>query len=106
MSDSTSTAKPRIRSDFAEDADFRELLEAFVAALPERRQSLAELFRAGSIEELGRQAHQLKGAGGGYGFADISSAAAELQHACRALNGARVEGCLSDLLDVLGRVEV
>lgn len=104
MPNSTSAAKALIRSEFATDADFREILEAFVEALPERCRLLAELHAAGSLEELGRQAHQLKGAGGGYGFPEISAAGAELQHACRAQDASRVGQCLAELVDVLGRV--
>ncbi len=98
--------KAPIRSQFADDADFREILEAFVEAIPERRQLLAQLHGSGSIEELGRQAHQLKGAGGGYGFSEISAAGAELQQACRAQDPVQIADCLSELLDLLGRVVV
>jgi histidine phosphotransfer protein HptB len=105
MSDSNSIAKTPIRSDFAMDADFREVLEAFVDALPERRRLLIELHRDGSLDELERQAHQLKGAGGGYGFSEISAAGAELQHACRAQDPTHVEHCLAELIDLLVRVE-
>jgi histidine phosphotransfer protein HptB len=105
MSDLNSVAKTPIRSEFAMDADFREVLEAFVEALPERRRLLTELHRDGSFDELGRQAHQLKGAGGGYGFPEISAAGAELQHACHAQGPAHVQRCLAELLDLLGRVE-
>jgi hypothetical protein len=55
MSDLNSIAKTPIRSEFALDADFREVLEAFVEALPERRRLLTELHRDGSLDELGRQ---------------------------------------------------
>jgi HPt (histidine-containing phosphotransfer) domain-containing protein len=105
MSDSNSIARPPIRSEFAMDADFREVLEAFVEALPERRRLLTNLHRDGSLDELGRQAHQLKGAGGGYGFPEISAAGAELQLACRVQDPTHVEHCLAALLDLLGRVE-
>ncbi|HET6326581.1 MAG TPA: Hpt domain-containing protein [Planctomycetaceae bacterium] len=106
MSQSISAVKAPIRSQFADDADFREILEAFVEAIPERCRLLAELHRSGSVEELGRQAHQLKGAGGGYGFSEISAAGAELQQACRAQDTVQVARCLSELLDLLGRIVV
>ena len=105
MPDSTSPAKAVIRSEFAGDADFGEVLDGFIDAIPERCRLLADLHHAGSIEELGRVAHQLKGAGGGYGFPEISEAAASLQQACRDNDASRIEGCLAELLDVLGRVE-
>jgi len=105
MDELNSIAKPPIRSEFALDADFREVLEAFVEALPERCRLLTELHRNGSLDELGRQAHQLKGAGGGYGFPEISAAGAKLQHACSGQGPTHVEQCLAELLDVLGRIE-
>ncbi len=105
MPDSIRALKTALRSEFATDAEFRELLEVFVAALPERCRLLAELHRAGSIEELGRQAHQLKGAGGGYGFPEISAAGARLQDACRERDTATVDARVADLLELLGRAE-
>jgi HPt (histidine-containing phosphotransfer) domain-containing protein len=105
MPDLTSAMKTPIRSQFAEDSDFRDVLEAFVDALPERRRLLAELHRSGSLDELGRQAHQLKGAGGGHGFPEISAQAAELQQACHAQDTDRVRKSLTELLDLLDRVE-
>jgi HPt (histidine-containing phosphotransfer) domain-containing protein len=105
MSDLNPIAKTPIRSEFAMDADFREVLEAFVEALPERCRLLSELHQVGSLNELGRQAHQLKGAGGGYGFPKISAAGAELQHACLTEGAMRIQQCLAALIDILGRVE-
>jgi HPt (histidine-containing phosphotransfer) domain-containing protein len=105
MSDLTSAARQPLRSQFADDADFRELLEDFVAALPERSRRLAELHSGGLIEELARQAHQLKGAGGGYGFPEISEAGGELQDACREQNAATIDECVVELLALLERVE-
>lgn len=105
MPHSTSAVKTPIRSQFADDADFREILDAFVDAIPQRCRSLSELHRSGSLEELGREAHQLKGAGGGYGFAEISAAGAELHQACRAQDAVQVARCLSELLELLARVE-
>ena len=105
MPELTSPSKAPIRSEFASDADFRDILVAFVDAAPARCRLLTELHNAGSIEELARQAHQLKGAGGGYGFPEVSGAGAELQQACRAQDAARIAQSLAQLLDVLGRVE-
>jgi HPt (histidine-containing phosphotransfer) domain-containing protein len=105
MPDLTSAARQPLRSQFADDADFRELIEEFVAALPQRARLLAELRSNGSIEELARQAHQLKGAGGGYGFPEITAAGAELQEACREQSAAAIDERLAELLALLDRVE-
>lgn len=76
------TAEPLL-SRFRDDLDFRELLEEFVASAPERQGLLQAAFAEGSTQELGRLAHQLKGAGGGYGFDALSQSAAQLETACR-----------------------
>jgi HPt (histidine-containing phosphotransfer) domain-containing protein len=95
-----------LRSEYAEDENFRELLEAFVDTFPEKLRSMAELFRGGKIDELGRLAHQLKGAAGGYGFPEISAAAALVQDACHDGDAARVDQAMNDLIEMLARVEV
>jgi HPt (histidine-containing phosphotransfer) domain-containing protein len=106
MSELTTTAQPPLRSEFAADADFHDLLDLFVSAVPDRMRVLSELHRARCVEELGRQAHQLKGAGGGYGFPLISEAGAELQHACRRQDTVRIEHALNELISLLARVEL
>ncbi len=64
MSELTTTAQPPLRSEFADDADFRELLDLFVSAVPDRMARAERAASRGCVEELGRQAHELKGAGG------------------------------------------
>lgn len=95
-------------SRFRDDLDFRELLEEFVAATPQRAQSLTTAFADGQLEEVRRQAHQLKGAGGGYGYDELSEVAAELERACKESqpNIAKIAESLDRLLDHLQRVVV
>jgi HPt (histidine-containing phosphotransfer) domain-containing protein len=95
-----------VRSEYADDESFRELLGDFVGTVPDKRRSMADLFRGGEIDELGRLAHQLKGAAGGYGFPEVSTAAALLQDACHDRDAARVDQALNELLELLARVEV
>ena len=70
-------------SEFADDPDMHPLLAEFVGELPERMSQMNVLAAAGEHAELGRLAHQLKGAGGGYGYPAITEAAAELECAAR-----------------------
>ncbi len=65
----------RIVSVYADDPDMAELVEAFVASLHEKRNAIASAAREADLEPLRRLAHQLKGAGGGYGFPSLTSAA-------------------------------
>ena len=72
-------------SQLAGDPELRELIVQFVVELPERLARMRSLAYADNLPEVGRLAHQLKGAGGSYGFPQISAAARELERAAREL---------------------
>lgn len=93
-------------SEFASDPEYRELLEMFAEALPERRRCLANSFQSGNFEELRILAHQLKGAGGGFGFPELTTRAAELETACREVNSQGITDSLERLLDFMGRITI
>jgi len=95
-----------IRSDFADDPTFQELLELFAEAIPERRASLLRFYEEGQLDQLRIVAHQLKGAGGGYGFGGLSALAAELEQACRTRDPQRIRETLEELVDYIDRIEV
>ncbi len=86
-----------VYSEFSDDPDYSELLNFFVDALPERIARLQELQQSGEVEPLRELAHQLKGAGGGYGFPGMTEAARELESACRETN----QDLISERLDLL-----
>jgi HPt (histidine-containing phosphotransfer) domain-containing protein len=70
-----------LRSEFADDPEMSELVEQFVRELPSRLLALEAVWRAGDAQSLRRMAHQLKGAGSGYGFPGVSEAAADVESA-------------------------
>jgi CheY-like chemotaxis protein len=72
---------PAIVSTFADDPDMLEIIRPFVASLPERIAALLTAAKASDTVQLGRLAHQLKGAGGGYGFPQITEAAERVEAA-------------------------
>lgn len=86
-----------LRSDYANDPDMADLVEAFVTELPQRVDEVAGAFRAGNADALKRISHQIKGSAGGYGFPTVGDAAARVEAvlrdaadptaALRALNG-------------------
>lgn len=76
-------------STLASDPDLAELVELFVAEMPQRLAKLLADFEQGNWELLGRTAHQLKGAAGSYGFHQLTPLAAELEQAVR--GGASIE---------------
>ncbi len=69
-------------SEFADDEDFKELIEMFVEELPERASSIAKALAEADFATLQTLAHRLKGAAGGYGFPTISDAAQALEQTC------------------------
>ncbi len=72
-----------VRSSMADDEDFQELLEMYVGSLSEKRKLLSSAFEQKDFEALRKIAHQMKGSGGGYGFAGVSERAAYLEESCK-----------------------
>jgi HPt (histidine-containing phosphotransfer) domain-containing protein len=106
MIDPTSRSESEpIRSSFADDGDFVELLRQFAETIPEKRQTVRELQQNGTIDELRVWAHQLKGAGGGYGFEALSEAAAELETSCKSGQSEHVTQAVERVIDYLNRIE-
>lgn len=93
-----------VRSEFADDEDFVELLEMFTDEIPIRRQRLEVAFNAQDIEELKSLAHQLKGAGGGYGYPHLTTISARLEQACKDNVQDEITNQYQELHQYLGRV--
>jgi signal transduction histidine kinase/DNA-binding response OmpR family regulator len=86
-----------IVSEFADDAEMTELVEGFVAGLGDSIERAQVAMTTNDMVVLQRVAHQLKGAAGGYGFMQITEAAASLEHAVRQ----RDEGVPKKLAEVI-----
>jgi HPt (histidine-containing phosphotransfer) domain-containing protein len=106
MSAAASQDRAIVYSEFANDPEYRELLELFDEAVPERQRCLIEAFRAGRIPELQTLAHQLKGAGGGFGFPGLTDRAADLEAACKQGGPDRIAAELDRMLTYLQRIAV
>lgn len=85
----------------------KEFLEEAEAKILEIRSRLAEGDTPSeeSVKRMGDLAHQLKGAGGSYGYAEISSHAAKLEDAIEAIDGKSTQSSLGPLVDAL-RLEI
>lgn len=95
-----------IFSSLAGDSDLSDLVQEFVNDLQARMDSMRSAFQANNLPELARLAHQLKGAGGGYGFDILSSAAAELENASKSAQSVEdVRKDLEELIDVCNRAK-
>jgi histidine phosphotransfer protein HptB len=90
-----------IYSTLAGDPDLGELVEMFVAEMPDRIDALETESRNRDWPQLTSAAHQLKGAAGSYGFSAITPYAARLEAAAR--EGSQEEAILAALSELLAR---
>jgi len=72
-----------IRSQFEDDPDMLEIVCEFVAEFPAKAAAMEACLSGDDLDHLKVMAHQLKGAGGGYGFPQITAAAASLEQALK-----------------------
>jgi len=86
-----------IKSQFADDPEMSELIEAFVARLPETADAMAQALANNCFDELRRLAHQLKGSGGGYGYPSLTQQARKLEDSARAADGEAARLALGEL---------
>jgi HPt (histidine-containing phosphotransfer) domain-containing protein len=96
-----------VRSAFAANKDWWPLLRKFVTALGSHADALAEAMNADDVAQMQALCHQIKGAGGNYGYAMLSDAAAGtlelLMQPQPVLE--TVSGSVSRLIDLLRRAE-
>ncbi len=71
-------------SEFADDADLADLIQAFVEDLPAQASAIQQAMTEADLEVLRLLAHQLKGSGGTYGFPSITEAAIALEERVQA----------------------
>ena len=97
-------ACPPVRSEFADDADFAELLEMFVESVQEKRIEFQSALAEEDYDQLRVLSHQLKGSGAGYGFSTVSEKSAAVEDAYKKNDTEAGKELLEDLIDYLGRV--
>lgn len=75
-----------LRSDLVGDPDMAELVDLFVAELPQRVRAASEAWSEHRLDDLRRVAHQLRGASASYGFPAIGDAAGRVEDSIRDLH--------------------
>ena len=100
-------------SQFINDPDMTQILQGFVGRLADQLDAMRQALGGGRHEELRRLAHQLKGAGGSYGYPSLTEACKALEDSAKsedidaagaaldrvaALIAAIENGCLADTL--------
>ncbi len=85
-------------------------LEVLIPRYLDRRFKEVEAFRAqlgaGDFEALRIGGHSLKGSGGGYGFAPLTTIGATIETAAKAKDAATITAALVEYADYIQRVEV
>jgi CheY-like chemotaxis protein/HPt (histidine-containing phosphotransfer) domain-containing protein len=66
---------PTLRSELADDPDLHELIDGFVAQLPEVVNELLEFMQSKDSAGLASSLHRIKGTMGSYGFSSVTSIA-------------------------------
>ena len=95
-----------IRSRFSNYPDMNKILLEFVDGLPLQVGGLERLLAGRQLEDLRRALHKLKGAGGGYGFPEITALASEAENLLR--EGGSVDSvalAVRSLIDLVRRVD-
>jgi len=81
---STDRCPKAVHSEWEDDPELTGILNDFVESLPARLAEMREALADNCYDEVRRIAHQLKGAGGGYGYPGLTEAARGLENAAQA----------------------
>ncbi len=104
---SPDAAVAAITPECGDDPEFLELVQAFVAGLPEVIADLTRAVARGDLTRAAERAHQLRGSGGMYGYAALSTSAGRLEDAIRAGQyPQQVETLAAELAALLPRIEL
>jgi histidine phosphotransfer protein HptB len=94
-----------IYSSFGGDALLGEMVELYVAEMPDRISAIEQAFSGADNETLRRNAHQMKGAAGSYGFDSLTEFAANLEAAVRdGRPREQIQQALHELTDLCRRI--
>ncbi|MCH7719676.1 MAG: Hpt domain-containing protein [Planctomycetes bacterium] len=99
-------AGPIVSELVEEDPSFADVVADFVEQLPQRIRQFEETLEANDWERFRSYAHQLKGAGSGYGFPMLTELGKQMEQAAI---GAQLEECnrtLEELKSIIARVVV
>lgn len=99
------TMGPLLYSSLGDDPDLAEIVEMFVEELPRRIEGIVAATQQRNWAEVGRLAHQIKGAGGSHGFDQMTKPAAIVEDLARhGSDDASLESAVATLVDICSRV--
>jgi PAS domain S-box-containing protein len=94
-----------IASTFRDDTDMAGIIAEFIGQLPQRLVEMRQAAANNQWDALLRAAHQLKGAGGSYGYACLSEAARELESHAKRQDAEAAMLALNDLTNLCERTQ-
>jgi PAS domain S-box-containing protein len=95
-----------IASTLSDYPGMKKIILEFVAGLPEEVAKLQQTLDAGDLSLLKRAVHQLRGAGGGYGFDAISESAAVAEESIKMSDNLEaIQDKINSLIDVIRRID-
>jgi CheY-like chemotaxis protein len=94
-----------IASTFRDDTDMAGIIAEFVGQLPRRLVEMRQAAANNQWDVLLRAAHQLKGAGGSYGYACLSEAAGELESHAKRRDAEAAMLALNNLMKLSERIQ-
>jgi len=100
----SSSAAVVIYSTFRDDPEMADVLAEFIAQMPNRMAEMRRAAEVGQWDLLRRLAHQMKGAGGSYGYACLSDAARELESHAERKDAESVRLALAGLARMTGGI--
>ena len=102
--DSPSVSTEILLSEVADDPDMDLLINGFVGKLGTKVTLMREYLSNHQLDQLGCIAHQLKGAGGGYGFPSISESARHLEECAKTdIDLEKIQNAVSELATICER---
>jgi PAS domain S-box-containing protein len=99
-------SEAQIRSSYADLPKMKVIIQQFVGDLPAMVGQIKSWFASGELVSVRRAAHQLRGAGGGYGFPQLTEPSLQLEHAIAETRPLEeIHDRMNELFAVLRRIE-
>ena len=104
--EATNTYAECIYSHLSGDPDLGDIVAMFVEEMPKRVSIILDHLNKAEMISLRRDAHQLRGAAGSYGFDPISPCASRVENAIRdGESEERIREAVMELVDLCGRLQ-
>ncbi len=95
------TTRKLVSQLLGEDPEFRDVVGEFVEGLTKRLDDMKKAYEKTDWESLTTFAHRLKGAGGSYGYPEISEVGAKMEHSFRAHDAGEFSAWINELNELV-----